>query len=64
LEAVRERLRASGMPEWHVQVQIDFSTALRAGQAATVTDVVAAVTGRQPRTFVQFFQEHRDLFTN
>jgi uncharacterized protein YbjT (DUF2867 family) len=64
LEAVWERLRASGMPEWHVQVQIDFSTALRAGQAATVTDVVAAVTGRQPRTFVQFFQEHRDLFTN
>jgi uncharacterized protein YbjT (DUF2867 family) len=62
LEAMRERLRASGMPEWHVEIQIDFSTALSAGQAATVTDTVAAVTGRQPRTFEQFFQEHRDVF--
>jgi uncharacterized protein YbjT (DUF2867 family) len=64
LEAMRERLRASGMPEWHVEVQVDFSTALRAGQAATVTDVVAAVTGRQPRTFEQFFREHVALFTD
>jgi uncharacterized protein YbjT (DUF2867 family) len=62
LEAMREQLRASGMPEWHVEVQVDFSTALRAGQAATVTDVVAAVTGRQPRTFEQFFREHVALF--
>jgi uncharacterized protein YbjT (DUF2867 family) len=63
LETMRDRLRASGMPEWHVEVQIDFSTALRAGQAATVTDAVAAVTGRQPRTFEQFFREHAALFT-
>jgi uncharacterized protein YbjT (DUF2867 family) len=64
LEAMRERLRASGMPEWHVEVQVDFSTALRAGQAATVTDAVAAVTGRRPRTFEQFFREHAALFTD
>jgi uncharacterized protein YbjT (DUF2867 family) len=64
LEAMRERLRASGMPEWHVEVQIDFSTALSAGQAATVNNVVAAVTGRPPRTFERFFQEHIDIFKN
>lgn len=64
LEAMRERLRASGMPEWHVEVQADFSSALSAGQAATVTDVVAAVTGRQPRRFEQFFREHMGLFTD
>jgi uncharacterized protein YbjT (DUF2867 family) len=63
LEALRERLRASGMPEWHVEVQIDFSIALSAGHAATVTDTVAAVTGKPPRTFEQFFQEHVGLFT-
>jgi uncharacterized protein YbjT (DUF2867 family) len=62
LEAICERLRASGMPEWHVEVQMDFTTALRAGQAATITDTVAAVTGRPPRTFEQFFQEHMGLF--
>jgi uncharacterized protein YbjT (DUF2867 family) len=63
LETMRERLRASGMPEWHVEVQIDFSSALSAGQAATVTDAVAAVTGKSPRTFEQFFREHVALFT-
>jgi uncharacterized protein YbjT (DUF2867 family) len=63
LEVMRERLHASGMPEWHLEVQIDFSTALSAGQAATVTDTVAAVTGRPPRRFEQFFREHLTLFT-
>jgi nucleoside-diphosphate-sugar epimerase len=27
---MRERLLASGVPEWHVDVQVDFSTALSA----------------------------------
>jgi uncharacterized protein YbjT (DUF2867 family) len=63
LEALRARLQASGMPAWHVEVQVDFSAALSAGHAATVTDTVAAVTGKPPRTFEQFFQEHVELFT-
>jgi uncharacterized protein YbjT (DUF2867 family) len=62
LEEMRERLYASGMPEWHVEVQMDFSAALRAGHAATVTDTVAAVTGRPPRAFERFFQEHTTAF--
>lgn len=63
LEAMRERLLASGMPEWHVDVQVDFSTALGAGHASTVTDTVEAVTGKPPRTFEQFIREHVALFT-
>jgi uncharacterized protein YbjT (DUF2867 family) len=63
LDAMRERLRASGMPEWHVEVQMEFSAALSAGHAATVTDTVAVVTGKPPRTFNQFLQEHAGLFT-
>jgi len=63
LEAMRERLLASGMPEWHVDVQVDFSTALGAGHASTVTDTVEAVTGKPPRTFEQFIREHMALFT-
>jgi uncharacterized protein YbjT (DUF2867 family) len=64
LEAMRQRLRASGMPEWHIEVQIEFSTALSAGHAATVTNTVAAVTGEPPRTFERFFREHVGLFAD
>jgi uncharacterized protein YbjT (DUF2867 family) len=63
LEAMRVQLLASGLPEWHVGVQMDFSTALRAGHASTVTDTVEAVTGKPPRTLEQFIQEHVALFT-
>ncbi len=63
LEVMRERLLASGMPSWHVDVQVDFSTALSAGQASAVTDTVEAVTGKPARTFEQFIREHRVLFT-
>jgi uncharacterized protein YbjT (DUF2867 family) len=63
LEVMKERLLASGMPAWHVDVQIDFSTALSAGQASAVTDTVEAVTGKPARTFEQFIREHRGLFT-
>jgi uncharacterized protein YbjT (DUF2867 family) len=63
LELMQERLRASGIPEWHIDVQSDFSTALSAGHASTVTNTVEAVTGRPARTFEQFIQEHLALFT-
>jgi len=63
LESMRERWRASGMPEWHVAVQSDFNDALSAGDAATVTQTVADVTGRHPRTFEQFIRQHIALFT-
>jgi uncharacterized protein YbjT (DUF2867 family) len=63
LEVMRERLLASGMPEWHVDVQVDFSTALSAGHASAVTNTVEAVTGKPARTLEQFIQEHVVLFT-
>jgi uncharacterized protein YbjT (DUF2867 family) len=62
LEAMRQRLLASGMPAWHVDVQVDFSTALSAGHAAIVTNTVEAVTGMPARTFEQFIREHLALF--
>jgi uncharacterized protein YbjT (DUF2867 family) len=63
LAVMRERLLASGMPEWQVDVQVDFSTALAAGHASTVTDTIKTVTGKPPRTFEQFIREHMALFT-
>jgi uncharacterized protein YbjT (DUF2867 family) len=64
LAVMRQRLLASGMPEWHVDVQVDFSTALRAGHASAVTDTVEAVTGRPARTLERFIREHVALFTS
>jgi uncharacterized protein YbjT (DUF2867 family) len=62
LADVRQRLLETGMPEWHVEVQLDFHTALREGGASTVTDMVETVTGKPPRSFEQFAREHATLF--
>ena len=64
LEAMRGRLLASGMPDWQVNVQMDFSTALSAGHASTVTDAVEAVTGQPPRSVEQFIRKHVAQFTD
>jgi hypothetical protein len=60
---LREQLLASGMPAWHVDVQVDFNTALSAGQASAITHTVEAIIGRPARTFDQWLQEHRQLFS-
>ncbi len=62
LEVTRARLLASGMAQWHVDVQVDFSSALGSGLASTVTDTVEAVTGSPPRTFEQFIRDHIGRF--
>jgi hypothetical protein len=41
---------------------IEGNTLLAAGDQATVTDEVARVTGRPPRTFAQFAADHRVAF--
>jgi uncharacterized protein YbjT (DUF2867 family) len=63
LAVMRERLLASGMPEWHVDVQVDFNTALSAGHASTITNTVETVTGNPARTLEQFIREYLLLFT-
>jgi uncharacterized protein YbjT (DUF2867 family) len=64
LAGMREQRLASGMPEWHVDVQVDFSTALSAGHASAVTNTVEAVTGKPARTLEQFIRERMVLFTS
>jgi uncharacterized protein YbjT (DUF2867 family) len=59
---LRQQLLASGLPAWHVEVQMDFSTALSAGHASAVTNTVEAIIGRPARTFNQWLQEHRLFF--
>ena len=59
---VRQRLLETGMPDWYVEVQMDFHAALREGGASIVTDTVESVTGKPPRSFEQFAREHAALF--
>ncbi|MET9762199.1 NAD(P)H-binding protein [Streptomyces sp. NPDC006372] len=46
--------RAHGVPEQWVQLTVDLYAQVRAGALASVTDDVAKVLGRPPRTFAQY----------
>ena len=61
-DAFRQALAGAGMPGWLVDGVVEGNTMLAAGHAATVTDEVARLTGRPPRTFAQFAADHRVAF--
>jgi uncharacterized protein YbjT (DUF2867 family) len=61
-EAARGQLEDAGMPRWLVD-HLDGAFALiRSGAMAETTDVVRAVTGRDPRDFAGFARDHAALF--
>ena len=61
-EAARRQLEDAGMPDWLVD-HLDGAFALiRSGAMAETTDVVRAVTGRDPRDFAGFARDHAALF--
>ena len=62
LDALREQLVASGAPPWLVEVRMEFTTILRGGVAAAVTDSVLRTTGHEPRSFAAFAAEHAARF--
>jgi uncharacterized protein YbjT (DUF2867 family) len=62
LEALREQLVASGAPPWLVEVRMEFTSVLREGFAAVVTDTVARTTGCAPRPLADFAAEHAGRF--
>ncbi len=57
-----QALAGAGMPGWLVDGVVESNTMLAAGHAATVTNEVARLTGRPPRTFAQFAADHRVAF--
>jgi uncharacterized protein YbjT (DUF2867 family) len=61
-DAFRQALAGAGLPGWLVDGLIEGNTMMAAGHAATVTDEVAKMTGRSPRTFAQFAADHRPAF--
>lgn len=58
----RQQLLEAGLPEWLVEVRMDFNTAFLEGRASTVTDTVERVTGKPPRTFEQFVRDYASRF--
>ena len=61
-DTFRQGLAAAGLPGWLVDGVVEGNELLAAGQGAEVTDEVARVLGRPPRTFAQFAADHRVAF--
>jgi uncharacterized protein YbjT (DUF2867 family) len=60
--AFAQGLTGAGMPGWLVDAVVEGNTLLAAGFQEEVTDEVARVAGRPPRTFDEFAAEHRAVF--
>jgi (4-alkanoyl-5-oxo-2,5-dihydrofuran-3-yl)methyl phosphate reductase len=52
--AARAALRGRGVADWQVEQILGSAEAFAAGEVAQVTQVVARLTGRRPRTFAAF----------
>jgi uncharacterized protein YbjT (DUF2867 family) len=61
-DAFRQALAGAGLPGWLIDPLIVGNTLLAAGHGAGITDEVAKLTGRPPRTFEQFAADHRVMF--
>jgi uncharacterized protein YbjT (DUF2867 family) len=61
-DAFRQALAGAGMPGWLVDGVVEGNTMLATDHGAAVTDEVARLTGRPPRTFAQFAADHRVAF--
>jgi NAD(P)H dehydrogenase (quinone) len=61
-DTFRQALAGAGLPGWLVERLVELNIMMAAGHAAGVTDEVATLTGRQPRTLAQFAAEHRAIF--
>jgi uncharacterized protein YbjT (DUF2867 family) len=61
-EQFRAGALAAGLPEWLVGALERLNEILAAGYAATVTDDVRRVAGREPITFDEFARDHAKAF--
>ena len=61
-EAARAGFVEAGMPDWLVEHLIRVFGIIRQGALKQTTDIVRALTRREPRTFAVFAREHAGLF--
>lgn len=56
------RLINKGMPEWHVDLMLEFHRFLGEGFASEVKNTFEEITGKPPRRFAEFVREHASMF--
>jgi uncharacterized protein YbjT (DUF2867 family) len=61
-EAARQALVAAGMPDWLVEHLGALFPFIREGGLEPTTDTVHALTGREPRAFAEFAENHAHAF--
>jgi uncharacterized protein YbjT (DUF2867 family) len=61
-EAARQAFIEAGMPDWLVEHLIGAFRMFREGALEQTTDIVRALTGREPRSFAEFARDHARLF--
>lgn len=61
-EEARKGMLAAGMPEWLADALLQLYAIFREGRAAAVTNVVAVVAKKRPRTFDEFAREAAAAF--
>lgn len=61
-QAAKDSMLGQGMPAPLVDALIEFCGAIKAGQAAAVTDTVQQLTGKPPRTFEAWAKENAAAF--
>ncbi|MBY8872450.1 NAD(P)H-binding protein [Micromonospora sp. PLK6-60] len=62
LDAYRERMLAGGLDPVFVEIAVNGAKLVEEGGNAQLTDEVAQVLGRPPRTFAVWAYDHRDAF--
>lgn len=61
-EAMREALQGMGMPPWQADGLVEDYAHYSRGEAAMVSRDVEDITGRPPRSFAEFAQDHAEAF--
>ena len=61
-EYAKKQMLADGVPRWLADDMIILTSSFREGYGAGVTNTVAEVTKRKPRTFRQFAKDHARVF--
>ena len=62
-EYAKKQMIADGVPRWLAEDMIILFATFREGYGSAVTNTVAEVTKRRPRTFRQFAHDHARVFS-
>jgi NAD(P)H dehydrogenase (quinone) len=63
IENLKKGLMASGQPDWHVKLLLQFNDAFNAGAATKISDVVGRVIRREPISLPEFLKNDVNIVT-